>query len=140
MKFKIPTEEDEEINVMPLIDVVLMLLIFFMVSSHMNTLERVTVSLPVADKAKVPEDARDRQVITVEAEAGGKVTYYMNLRKMDIKELSAEIARLHETDENMKVYLRADRQVRHKHIKAVMEACAEAGIADIIFGVVESGS
>ena len=140
MKFKIPTEEDEEINVMPLIDVVLMLLIFFMVSSHMNTLERITVSLPVADKAKVPEDARDRQVITVEAEAGGKVTYYMNLRKMDIKELSAEIARLHETDENMKVYLRADRQVRHKHIKAVMEACAEAGIADIIFGVVESGS
>ncbi|HNX53053.1 MAG TPA: biopolymer transporter ExbD [Pontiellaceae bacterium] len=140
MKFKIPTEEDEEINVMPLIDVVLMLLIFFMVSSHMNTLERVTVSLPVADKAKVPEDARDRQVITVESETGGRVTYYMNLRKMDIKELSAEIVRLHEADENMKVYLRADRQVRHKHIKAVMEACAEAGIADIIFGVVESGS
>jgi len=30
--------------------------------------------------------------------------------------------------------------VRHKHIKAVMEACAEAGIADIIFATFESGN
>jgi biopolymer transport protein ExbD len=64
----------------------------------------------------------------------------MSLQQMDIKGLSAEITRLYEADENLRIYLRADRRVRHKHIKAVMEACAEAGIADIIFGTFESGN
>ncbi|MFA6172119.1 MAG: biopolymer transporter ExbD [Kiritimatiellales bacterium] len=141
MQFKIPTEGgDDEINMAPMIDMVFLLLIFFMVASHLTSMERVPVSLPVADKAKVPEEARDRQIITVQAEANGGVSYYMNLQKVDIKELSAEIARQQEKNENVRIYLRADRQVRHKHIKAVMEACAEAGIADIIFGVFESGN
>jgi len=141
MKFRIPTEGgDDEINMAPMIDMVFLLLIFFMVASHLTALERVPVALPVADKAKVPEEARDRQLITVRPEADGGASYFMNLQKMDIKELSAEIARQHEADENIRIYLRADRQVTHKHIKAVMEACAEAGIADIIFGTYESGN
>jgi len=141
MKFKIPTEGgDEEINMAPMIDMVFLLLIFFMVASHLTALERIPVELPVADKAKVPEEARDRQLITVLAQEDGGASYFMNLQTMDIKELSAEIARLYEADENLRIYLRAGRQVRHKHIKAVMEACAEAGIADIIFGTYESGN
>ena len=140
MKFKIPHDEVEEINVMPLIDVVLMLLIFFMVSSHMKTLELVPISMPVAGNAKVPEDLRGRQIITVAAEADGGVSYYMNLQKLDIRGLSVEIAREQAANENIRIYLRADRQVLHKHIKAVMQACAAAGIADIIFGAFESGN
>jgi biopolymer transport protein ExbD len=141
MKFRIPTEGgDDEINMAPMIDMVFLLLIFFMVASHLTALERIPVALPVADKAKVPEEARDRQLITVLAEADGGAFYYMNLQKMEIKELAAEITRMVEADENLRIYLRADRQVRHKHIKAVMEACAEAGIADIIFGTYESGN
>jgi biopolymer transport protein ExbD len=141
MNFKVPFESgDDEINVMPLIDVVLMLLIFFMVTSHMKSLELVPVLLPVADKAKVPEVTSDRQVITVSAETGGRVGYYMNLRKLNISELSAEIAKQQEVNKNVRIYLRADRQVRQKYIKAVIEACAAAGVADIIFGVVESGA
>lgn len=140
MKFKIPTEGgDDEINMAPMIDMVFLLLIFFMVASHLTALERVPVSLPVADKAKVPEEARDRQIITVTAEKNGGVSYFMNLQKVSLKELTSEIIRQQKADENIRIYLRADRQVRHKHIKAVMEACAEAGIADIIFGAFESG-
>jgi biopolymer transport protein ExbD len=140
MKFKIPTEGgDDEINMAPMIDMVFLLLIFFMVASHLNALERVPVALPVADKAKVPEEARDRQMITVAAEPDGSAAYFMSLRKVDLKELTAEITRLQAKDANVRIYLRADRQVRHQYIKAVMEACAEAGIADIIFGAFESG-
>lgn len=140
MKFRIPTEGgDDEINMAPMIDMVFLLLIFFMVASHLTALERVPVTLPVADRAKVPEEARDRQIITVAAEENGGASYYMNLQKVELRELTEEIARQHEADENIRIYLRADRGVRHKHIKAVMEACAEAGIADIIFGAFESG-
>jgi biopolymer transport protein ExbD len=140
MQFKIPTEGgDDEINMAPMIDMVFLLLIFFMVASHLTALERVPVSLPVADQSKVPEEAGGRQMITVAVEENGRVAYYMNLQKMDIKTLSDEISRQKKSDESVRIYLRADRQVRHRYIKAVMDACAEAGIADIIFGTFESG-
>lgn len=141
MKFRIPTEGgDDEINMAPMIDMVFLLLIFFMVASHLTSLERIPVALPVADKAKVPEEARDRQLISVVAEPDGSAAYYMNLQKMDIQELSERIKQQAEADPNLRIYLRADRQVRYKNIKAVMGACAEAGIADIIFGAYESGN
>ena len=88
----------------------------------------------------MPEEARDRQLISVVAEPDGSAAYYMNLQKMDIHELSEQIKKQAEADPNLRIYLRADRQVRHKYIKEVMGACAEAGIADIIFGTYESGN
>lgn len=143
MKFKIPTEGgDDEVNMAPMIDMVFLLLIFFMVASHLSSMERVPVPLPVADKAKVPEEARDRQLVSILAldETGEEAYIFMNLKKVGLEEFGPEIIRLHEADENLQVYLRADRRVKHKHIKAVMEACAQAGIADIIFGTFESGN
>lgn len=143
MKFRIPTEGgDEEINMAPMIDMVFLLLIFFMVASHLTSLERVPVPLPVADKAKVPEEARDRQLITIlaEDETGEKAHIFMNLQEVSLEEFGAEISKQYEADENIQVYLRADRRVKHKYIKAVMASCAEAGIVDIIFGTFESGA
>lgn len=140
MQFKIPTEGgDDEINMAPMIDMVFLLLIFFMVASHLTAVERVPVTLPVAANSKVPSETRNREQITVRAEENGKVGYYLQMQPMSLKELSGEIARRHAADESLRVYLRADRQVQHKHVKAVMEACADAGVADIIFGTFESG-
>ena len=142
MKFRIPVEGgDDEINMAPMIDMVFLLLIFFMVASHLTALERVPVLLPVADKAKVPEEARDRQLISILADdTGEEASIFMNLQKVSLEEFGAEVRRLYEEDEHLQVYLRADRRVKHKHIKAVMQACAEAGITDIIFGTFESGN
>ena len=143
MKFKIPMEGgDDDINMAPMIDMVFLLLIFFMVASHLTALERIPVPLPVADKAKVPEEARDRQLITIRAvdDSGEEADIYMNLQVIDLQTFATEIGRLYESDENLQVYLRADRRVKHKHIKNVMEACAGVGIVDIIFGTFESGN
>jgi biopolymer transport protein ExbD len=141
MKFKIPIEGgDDEINMAPMIDMVFLLLIFFMVASHLTALERVPVVLPVADKAVVPKATRGRQLITIRAEDALKetATIYMNLQAVDIDQFATEIKKLHDADENLQVYLRADRFVKHRFVKAVMTACAEAGVVDIIFGTFES--
>jgi biopolymer transport protein ExbD len=142
MKFKIPTEGgDEEINMAPMIDMVFLLLIFFMVASHLNALERVPVPLPVAGNSRVPEEARDRQTVTIRSadDTGEQAEIFMNLQQVDIEQFSAAVSRLHEEDENAQLYLRADRRVKHKHIKAVIQVCADVGIVDIIFGTFESG-
>lgn len=143
MKFKIPTEGgDDEINMAPMIDMVFLLLIFFMVASHLTSMERIAVPLPVADKSRVPEEARDRQLISILAldDTGEEAYIFMNLKQVSIEEFGTVIRGLYDADENFQVYLRADRRVKHKHIKAVMEACAQAGIVDIIFGTFESGN
>ena len=143
MKFKIPIEGgDDEINMAPMIDMVFLLLIFFMVASQLTTMERIPVRLPVASKAVVPEEARGRQLITIRAEddAHETATIYMNLQAVDIQRFSTAIAEMHEENEKLQVYLRADRFVRHRYIKEVMTACADVGIVDIIFGTFESGN
>jgi biopolymer transport protein ExbD len=143
MKFKIPTEGgDDEINMAPMIDMVFLLLIFFMVSSHLSSMERIAVPLPVAERSRVPEEARDRQLISILAldDTGEEAYIFMNLKQVSIEEFGTVIRGLYDADENFQVYLRADRRVKHKHIKAVMEACAQAGIVDIIFGTFESGN
>ena len=143
MKFKIPVEGgDDEINMAPMIDMVFLLLIFFMVSSHLSSMERIAVPLPVADKSRVPEEARDRQLISILAsdDTGEDVYIFMNLKQVSLEEFGTVIRGLYDADENLQVYLRADRRVKHRHIKAVMESCAQAGIADIIFGTFESGN
>jgi len=141
MKFKIPIEGgDDDINMAPMIDMVFLLLIFFMVASHLTALERVPVLLPVADKAVVPKEARGRQLITLRAEDEAKeeAVIYMNLQAVALPKFAEEIQKMQEADENLQVYLRADRFVKHRHVKAVMKACADAGINDIIFGTFES--
>ena len=143
MKFKIPMEGgDDDINMAPMIDMVFLLLIFFMVASHLTALERIPVALPVADKSNVPEETRDRQLITIRSmdDSGENAEIFMNLQVVDLERFTTAIGNLYESDENLQVYLRADRRVQHKHIKEVMEACAGVGIVDIIFGTFESGN
>lgn len=143
MKFKIPMEGgDDDINMSPMIDMVFLLLIFFMVASHLTSMERIPVPLPVADKAKVPKEARDRQLVTIRAvdNSGEDAEIFMNLQVVDLERFTTAMGNLFEGNENLQVYLRADRRVKHKHIKKVMEACAGVGIVDIIFGTFESGN
>lgn len=143
MKFKITTEGGEgTVNMAPMIDMVFLLLIFFMAASHMTKLERIPVPLPEADNAAVPENAGVRQVVTLMADddGGRDVTVYMNLEKMSMAEFAAQIGSASAKDgQSMPVYLRVDRRLRHRHVRAAMQACAEAGIADVIFGAFESG-
>ncbi|MCF7817257.1 MAG: biopolymer transporter ExbD [Kiritimatiellales bacterium] len=142
MKFKIPVEGgDDEINMAPMIDMVFLLLIFFMVASHMSKLDRRPVELPVADKSVVPENARGRQMITLESKdpTGEDVAIYMNLDEVKVESIAPYIKKLLAENSDAEVYLRADRFVKHKHVKEVMAACAEGGVANVIFATFESG-
>lgn len=142
MKFKVPIEGgDDDINMAPMIDMVFLLLIFFMVASHMSKMDRTPVELPVADKSTVPEGAKGRQLITIRSQdqTGEEVDVLMNLQKIEVKEIKPVIEKLLAEDENTEVYLRADRYAKHKHVKEVMAACAEGGVANVIFATFESG-
>ena len=143
MKFKIPLDQnDDEINMAPMIDMVFLLLIFFMVASHLTDLEKVPVLLPVADKANVPEETSGRQMVSLlsEDDSGETVKIFINLLEMDLAEFSETVRQLAGEDADLQIYLRADRRLLYKHIQSVMKSCAAAGIVDITFGTFESGN
>lgn len=142
MKFKVPIEGgDDEINMAPMIDMVFLLLIFFMVASHLTKMDRTPVELPVAEKSKVPENASGRQMITLRSRdaTGEDIDIFMNLKLVDVESITPAIEELLAENSNAEVYLRADRYAKHKHVKEVMAACAEGGVANVIFATFEAG-
>lgn len=142
MKFKIPLEGgDDDINMAPMIDMVFLLLIFFMVASHMSKMDRTPVELPVADKSTVPERAPGRQLITIRSrdQSGENVDIIMNLKPVSVDDITGFVEKALLENEDAEVYLRADRYARHKHVKEVMAACAKGGVANVVFATFESG-
>ena len=143
MKFKVPVEGGEdEINMAPMIDMVFLLLIFFMVASHLTKLDRKQVNLPVANRSSAPESTLDRQIITIRSldQTGEQVEIFMNLKQVDVDFVKTYVENLILENKDAEVYLRADRYAKHKHIKEVMAACAKGGIANVIFATFESGN
>ncbi len=143
MKFKIPVEGgDDDINMAPMIDMVFLLLIFFMVASHLTKMDRTPVELPVATKSVVPESARGRQMITIRSQdmTGEEVDIFMNLRMISVEEITPVVRKLLADNKDAEVYLRADRYAKYKHVREVMASCAEGGVANVIFATFESGN
>ncbi len=143
MKFRIPIEGgDDDINMAPMIDMVFLLLIFFMVASHMSKMDRTPVELPVANKSIIPDTALGRQLITIRSQdaTGEKVDILMNLSKIEVEEIRPAVEKLLAENKDAEIYLRADRFAKHKHVKEVMAACAEGGVVNVIFATFESGN
>jgi biopolymer transport protein ExbD len=113
----------------PMIDVVFLLIIFFMVAADMNQQERVPVAIPLASNAERPLDPSGRGTITVKA--NGDI--FAGSQPVTTEQLS-DLARLRlKENPNFKLFLRADRKTPHEYIREVMRVAAEAGVVDIIF-------
>ncbi len=129
MKTWTPDDVDPEFELTPMIDVVFLLIAFFMTLISFISAELIELELPEAKLAKVPEEAGERQYISIndsgEVFVGAQKTTY---------EALPNILTVARTDiPSVKVFLRADAQATHKHVNRVMDACAQAGIFDLIF-------
>ncbi|MEX2578324.1 MAG: biopolymer transporter ExbD [Verrucomicrobiales bacterium] len=131
------TGEDLQMDMSSMIDLVFLLLIFFMVSSHLIIVQiDKRVDPPTAANAKVAENARGRVVVNVLADGSiwaqdevelpttAAITDYVEQGKL-INESDGLETRLH---------LRADQDVDTRVIKRVVQAAGEAGVVDVIFG------
>jgi biopolymer transport protein ExbD len=129
MKIDVPDDAPAGFQMAPMIDVVFLLIIFFMVAADMNQQERVPVEIPLASHAERPEDPSGRGTVTVKPNgdlfAGAQAVTLDQLR---------DLARVRLAENpNFKLFLRADRATPHEHVRAAMVAAAEAGVVDIIF-------
>lgn len=117
-------------NMTPMIDVVFLLIIFFLVSSHLAQREnRLELPLPQATTSN-RNQPDDTQRITINIEADGQTSIGSHaIQPKDLlKELSAQQAKY---GDQLRVRLRGDQSVTYQHIEPLLAACADVGIRDI---------
>ena len=132
MSMKLPKKEDVAVDMAPMIDMVFLLLIFFMVASVVTT-QKIEVDIPMAKHGKVPEVSKDRIMLSVDA--NDQIYYGQQIvTKDDLKKLLNEQLDL---DPNLRVMIRADANVQYKTNKEIMMICAAAGATDLIYATFE---
>ncbi len=115
-----------EINVTPLVDVMLVLLIIFMVAAPMM-IQGIDVNLPAASARPIPTET-ERLVVSITSD--GRV--YINDSAVDFEMLGPELISLYMKSQDKRgVILRADRKVEYGLVAQAMGAIREAGIDQI---------
>ncbi|WP_244785637.1 ExbD/TolR family protein [Cupriavidus pauculus] len=123
-------DDDEvmsEINMTPLVDVMLVLLIIFIITIPVIN-HAVKIDLPRATNQ--PNDAKP-QSINVSVDAHGKV--YWNQEEVDQAQLEQRIAAAAQVQPQPELHLRADRDVRYERVAEVMAAAQHGGLGKIGF-------
>ncbi len=124
-----PDEQDPEFELTPMIDVVFLLIAFFMTLISFISSELIELELPEAEQATIPEEPGERQYISVDL--SGQI--YLGAVPISEEALTNQLAAIRADLPQLKVFLRADSNVAHRHVNTVMEATAKAGIFDLIF-------
>ena len=128
MKFKQVRRELPALNLTPLIDIVFLLLIFFMVTTSFSRETRLLVSLPEASGSA--ENATESIEVLVDKEGG----YAINGRRLVNAEVDSLVRGLELEsggDISLLVVLVADAEVQHQSVVTAMEAIGLAGFASL---------
>ena len=121
--------EDPEINLISLIDVLLVLLIFFMISTTFSQEGRVKVQLPQSSDVPIPRGNHEALVITVTAEG----TYRVNERTLiNASPDTLRAALLKESpNERGTVTIRADARTTHQSVVTAMDVAGKLGFSQL---------
>ena len=133
MKMPITDKEEATFQMAPMIDMVFLLLVFFMCASHMAQQQNLKLEIPEARKAVVPKERPDRWIVNVDKD--GNVYEGNILLGNDVETLAANVKVKMQQNPKLRIYLRADKDSPHKNVKKVIHEMAKVGVSDFIFGV-----
>lgn len=130
MKLKPRPSEEPELNLISLIDVVLLLLIFFMVSTTFVDEARIKIQLPQASNEPAPAQSRDPIEITVTASGEYRVNG-RTLINTSATTLSAAVAKLAGDSREAPITIRADARATHQSVVTAMDVVGRLGFRAI---------
>jgi biopolymer transport protein ExbD len=131
MRFRRPQDEDPEMNLIPLIDVMLIVLIFLAVSTSYSRFTELQIDLPRADATKA-QSRPDEIQIAVTAD-GRYFLAQLAVTNADPSAFAQQLRKAAEGRTNPIVVINADAQAPHQAVIGVMEAARLAGLARVSF-------
>jgi biopolymer transport protein ExbD len=138
---RVDTDGDPEFQVAPMVDVLLVLMLFFMAITSTEVLKNdKVVQLPEANHAKPNENNPNQKheiTINVEWNAASQSAKYVldSLTTATPDGLAGAIAAKHNADPASYVVIRADKDVEYSNISDLMGVCGNAGIGSVAFSV-----
>lgn len=127
MRFKRPREQEAILTIAPLIDMVFLLLVFFLVTYHFDLASGVPIQLPKV-AAKNFDEVREK--VTVLIDRSGQL--YLKGSKLDLPALRAELKGIVQKEGAVSLVLQADKEVSHGIVVEVMDAAKTSGVRTII--------
>jgi len=137
------------LNLAPMVDVMMCLIIFFLLAAKLVAVEHYPVDLPWAQAAKEvePSELGARVTITVRRVTGddGQAEYVVAdwdgqqvvervLQPREVAELlQARAARAARSQQKLRCVIRADEAVMYQHVETVLRGCGLAKISDVVF-------
>ncbi len=130
MNLKPRRHEEPEINVVSLIDVVLLLVVFFMLSSRFTDEGRVRVHLPTASGVP-PEAAHSEPLVVTVTQEGGYRVNEKELINSSSETLRAALVKEAGTNRAIRVTIRADARATHQSVITAMDVLGRLGFEDL---------
>lgn len=130
MKFKQQSDEGVDINLTPLIDVVFLLLIFFMVTTTFNRESELNINLPEATQKTKPQ--QEDKSLELVVDASGQ--YYINGRAVvntQSQTLVAALGKAMDGSKDLALTIRADARTPHQSVVTAMDSAAKLGLSRI---------
>ena len=120
-----------DINVVPYIDVMLVLLVIFMISAPLMV-QGIQVNLPEASSEALPVKNNEPLIISIDQE--GKIfleTESTKNQSLTLLELNSFVSKIFQASPNMQVVIRGDATVAYQRVMVVMAELQSAGASDI---------
>lgn len=132
-------EVDPEFQIAPMIDILLVLLVFFMSISTTEVLQSTEgINLPIAKDAKEAKENPGQVIINI---AYNPINNSTAITVQDVEYGPDALVGLLQTQVSknpmVRVLIRADRQVRYEFLRRVLESVGNAGVGNVTFSVVD---
>jgi biopolymer transport protein ExbD len=128
MPLKIHQDERTELNLTPMIDVLILLIMFFMVASKFSDLDR-NIEVQVPRVAEAGDAVAPPQPHVVNVLADGRID--LDGQAVSIAELTSRLAASHSPDGDRSVVVRGDASCAFQHVASALGACRAAHIDDL---------
>lgn len=125
-------DQEATVDITPMLDVVFIMLIFFIVTATFVKQSGIEVNQPQASTAVVQEKAN----ILIAIDADNRI--WINRREVDVRALRPNIERLHAENPKGSVVIQADRDSTNETLVQVMDASRRAGVYEIAIAAQEN--
>jgi len=130
MNFRMTREEEPQLNLTPLIDVVFLLLIFFMVSTTFDKKSELSIDLPSADGKPVEAS----EIFKVEIAIDGQGKYFVNQRRLkedNLKNLKRAIEITKAGHKEIQIIISSDKTTPYQAFITAMDAAKQLGLGHV---------
>lgn len=138
MNFRSNNRDEPDINLIPFIDVLLVVLIFLVLTTTYSKFTELQVRLPVADTDQARN--RPKEIMVSVTPDGRYAVAGRAIERTGVEDLTAALIQAAASDKENIIVIHADAAATHQSVVNVMDAARRAGLPQLTFATQSSGS